>query len=120
AMGLGVSGPNPNPNNRRLVLVKYDTDGSYLWHHFPQDENVTSTELEGFFWGISQSNSLIAEPNGTLYWHCLFFPGNHLNGQLVVPPSTSQYNAVLRYDKDGNYQGHFQLPLMGGATNNFT
>lgn len=120
AMGLGVSGPNPNPNNRRLVLVKYDTDGSYLWHHFPQDENVTSTELEGFFWGISQSNSLIAEPNGTLYWHCLFFPGNHLNGQLVVPSSTLQYNAVLRYDKDGNYQGHFQLPLMGGATNYFT
>ncbi|UPQ78296.1 hypothetical protein M0M57_11770 [Flavobacterium azooxidireducens] len=30
SLGFGTNGANPNPNNRRIALVKYDTEGNYL------------------------------------------------------------------------------------------
>jgi hypothetical protein len=106
-----------SPNNRQIALIKYDTDGNYLWHIMPQDENVTNTPTDGYFQGRGGAYSLVAEADGTLHWHCFFLPGNHLDGDLVVTEAMSPYHAILKYDKDGNYLGHFPVPL-GGSINN--
>lgn len=119
ALGYGTNGANPSPNNRRIVLIKYDTDGNYLWHTMPQDENVTATEIEGYFFGGGASYGIVAEPDGTLHWLCGFFPGNHLDGQLVIQPEDMPENggvcAILKYDKDGNYLSHIPIPLNRGG-----
>src|SRR5690606_38432234 len=107
----------PHPDARQIALIKYDTDGNYLWHHMPQDENVTSIQTDGYFYGWGGAYSIIAEADGTLHWHCQFLPGNHLDGDLVVTEAMSPYHVVLKYDKDGNYLGHFPVPL-GGLINN--
>ncbi|WP_291115247.1 T9SS type A sorting domain-containing protein [Flavobacterium sp. UBA6135] len=120
ALGFGTNGANPNPNNRRIALIKYDTSGNYLWHRMPQDENVTSTNQPGFFQGLGTGYSLTVEPNGTIHWHCQFSPGNHLNGALIVPTSVSEYHVILKYDKDGNYLSHIPLPFTGGSGPNYT
>ncbi|HRZ32081.1 MAG TPA: T9SS type A sorting domain-containing protein [Flavobacterium sp.] len=119
-LGFGTSGANPNPNNRRIALIKYDTNGNYLWHRMPQDENVVASTATGYFSSLGVGYSLLAEPDGTIHWHCLFTPGNHLNGQLIVPDDVPQYNAILKYDKDGNYLSHIPLPFTGGAGPNYT
>ncbi|UPQ78295.1 T9SS type A sorting domain-containing protein [Flavobacterium azooxidireducens] len=114
SLGYGTSN-TPNPNNRSITLIKYDTDGNYLWHRMPQDENVTTVFTPGFFETRGLGYSLIVEPDGTIHWHCRFAPGNHLNGQLVVTEDVSEYHAILKYDKDGNYLSHIPLPFTGGA-----
>ncbi len=119
SLGVGTSN-TPNPNNRSIALIKYDTDGNYLWHRLPQDENVTTVPTPGFFDTRGLGYSLIAEPDGTIHWHCRFAPGNHLNGQLVVPTDLTEYHAILKYDKDGNYLSHIPLPFTGGAGTNRT
>src|SRR5690606_102547 len=73
-----------SPNNRRIALIKYDTDGNYLWHHMPQDENVTAIQTDGYFYGGGGAYSIISEPDGTLHWLCVFLPGNHINGELII------------------------------------
>jgi hypothetical protein len=116
-LGFGTNGSNPNPNNRRIALIKYDTDGTYLWHHMPQDENVVASPnpAPGFYSALGIGYTLIAEPDGTIHWHCRFAPGNHLNGALVVPSDVTEYHAILKYDKDGNFLSHIPLPFTGGA-----
>src|SRR5690606_23332770 len=106
-----------SPNNRMITLIKYDTDGNYLWHHMPQDENVTAIQTDGYFYGGGRACSIISEPDGTLHWHCYFLEGNHLDGQLVVTEAMSPYHVILKYDKDGNYLSHIPIPL-GGSINN--
>jgi hypothetical protein len=113
-LGLGTSN-TPNPNNRSIALIKYDTEGNYLWHRLPQDENVTTVPTPGFFDTRGLAYSLIAEPDGTIHWLCRFAPGNHLNGALVVPSDVTEYHAILKYDKDGNFLSHIPLPFTGGA-----
>ncbi len=120
SLGFGTNGANPNPNNRRITLIKYDTDGNYLWHRMPQDENVTTSDLPGFSPASGLGYSLIAESDGTIHWHCRFSRGNHLNGQLVVSEDVSEYHAIIKYDKDGNYLSQIPLPFTGGAGNSYT
>ncbi|WP_291115249.1 T9SS type A sorting domain-containing protein [Flavobacterium sp. UBA6135] len=118
-LGPGTSN-TPNPNNRSITLIKYSTSGSYLWHRMPQDENVTTVYTPGFFETRGLGYSLIVEPNGTIHWHCRFAPGNHLNGALVVPTDVSEFHAILKYDKDGNFLSHIPLPFTGGVGPNYT
>ncbi|UPQ78297.1 T9SS type A sorting domain-containing protein [Flavobacterium azooxidireducens] len=86
----------------------------------PQDENVTTSDIPGFFQASGLGYSLISEPDGTIHWHCRFAPGNHLNGSLVVPEDVSEYHVILKYDKDGNYLSHLPLPFTGGSGYNYT
>src|SRR5690606_41952509 len=74
----------PHPDARFMALIKYDTDGNYLWHQMPQDENVTAIPTDGYNHGGGVAYSIIAEPDGTLHWLCGFFPGNHINGELII------------------------------------
>src|SRR5690606_31671894 len=116
----------PHPDARRIVLIKYDTDGNYLWHHMPQDENVTAIPTDGYFYGGGRAYSIIAEPDGTLHWLCSFSPGNHLGGALIVEaddiPDVAGVDgavyAILKYDKDGNYLSHIITPLTKGGGGN--
>src|SRR5690606_21329572 len=119
ALGPGTNGSNPDPNNRRIALIKYGTEGNYLWHHMPQDENAvfSATTEPGYVTGAGSAFNLIAEADGTLHWHCFFLEGNHLDGDLVVTEAMSPYHAILKYDKDGNYLSHIPIPL-GGSINN--
>jgi len=117
ALGFG-SDNTPNPNNRRMALVKYDTDGNYLWHFMPQDENVTLVNTPGFYSASGTAYSLIVEPDGNIHWHCRFSAGHHLNGALIVPDGETAYHAVLKFNPQGNYIGHFTLPFTGGGAPN--
>src|SRR5690606_29779507 len=103
-----------------------DTDGNYLWHHMPQDENVTAIPTDGYFYGGGRAYSIIAEPDGTLHWLCGFFPGNHINGELIIEDVdmpdliNGAVYVILKYDKDGNYLSHIITTLNRGGGGHHT
>src|SRR5690554_4387186 len=117
----------PHSDARYIALIKYDTDGNYLWHHMPQDENVTAIPTDGYNHGGGVAYSIIAEPDGTLHWLCGFFPGNHINGELIIEDDDMPdlingggVYVILKYDKDGNYLSHIITPLNRGGGGNHT
>jgi len=126
-------------NMRQLHLLKYDTDGNFLWNHAIQDTSTLLGEIYdlsetqkarkfkhyGGFYGLS------VEPNGTVHWLCLLNEGNHVDGNVVVPPrelipwadedvvpindTFSYHSHIIKFDKDGNYIGHVPTPLKGST-----
>src|SRR5690606_1525659 len=108
----------PHPDARQIALIKYDTEGHYLWHQMPQDEDVTAIQTDGYLYGGGEAYSIIAEPDGILHWHCSFLEGNHLNGDIVVTEAMSPYHVILKYDKDGNYLQYFPISLGGSGVKN--
>ena len=103
-MNIG-SFDNPLPANKNLYTVKYDSNGNFEWLRQPQSPNLTWDEAT-----IGLHYDMDVAADGTIHWFCKIGPGSHLDGNLVVPDSNTQGQAVIiRYDTNGNYLSHILL-----------
>ena len=103
-MNIG-SFDTPLPANKNLYTVKYDSNGDFEWLRQPQSPNLTWNEAT-----IGLHYDMDVAADGTIHWFCKIGPGSHLDGNLVVPDSNTEGQAVIiRYDINGNYLSHIPL-----------
>jgi hypothetical protein len=92
------------PTMKKMMLLKYDTTGNFLWQRTPEADNiVTVTSTAGF--------NLTVEKNGTAHILCVLEAGVYGNGAFTATHSNDENIHALKYDKNGNFLGglHFDV-----------
>lgn len=117
-----LPGPPATPNTvsdhyKRIFLVKYDTNGQFVWKRAPQGDVTENNSSSSLIDIVIDSNDNIHFIAGLLY-------GTHLNNTVTVP---SQYNTIsnpsagkithrykyylVRYNSNGQLLGSLELPF---------
>jgi hypothetical protein len=100
---LGASANNVNTYKETIYLIKYDSNGNYLWSRTPQAANIDrATAVQSGVLGAQ------VDAQGNSYLLCLLAPSTYSNGQYVV--STKGFH-IVKYDKDGNFISAFPLDM---------
>lgn len=107
-----------SPTLRKIMLIKYDTAGNYLWSRMPEADTLSVIVNSGGF-------NLSVEPNGTAHIMSLLAPGVYGNGGYTATYPEGQNLYSLQYDKNGNFLNgiHFDVtrpPNSGVAPFGFT
>lgn len=98
-----------------MLLVKYDTDGEFLWSRMPEDSvviDLTNLQFAGTI-GIDVA------PNGDCYIYSKLPIGSYSNGSFdAMYPGTANDGEniyALKYDSEGNCTGavHFDFYYSG-------
>ncbi len=98
------------PTMKKLMLIKYDTAGNFLWQRMPEPENITTvTPTTGF--------NLTVELNGNVHIMCMLAPGSYAGGSFTATYPDDKNIYALKYDKNGNFTGglHFDVTRPGTA-----
>jgi len=84
-----------------ITLIKYDTAGNYKWMRQPQSDTIGITgRVNSLDLGMNVDSS------GTIYWMWQMYPGEYINGALVV---NAMGDYIVKYDKNGNFLGSVNL-----------
>ncbi len=90
-----------------ITLIKYDTAGNYKWMRQPQSDTIGPTgRINSLDLGLSVDSS------GTIYWMWQMYPGEYLNGGLVV---SAMNDYILEYDRYGNSVKTLDLKSLVGV-----
>lgn len=92
------------PTMKKLMLLKYDTTGNFLWQRMPEPDNIsTVTPTAGF--------NLTVEKNGNAHVMCILEAGSYANGAFTATYSPDENIYALKYNKNGNFIGglHFDV-----------
>lgn len=98
------------PTMKKLMLLKYDTAGNYLWQRMPEPENITTvTPTAGF--------NLTVELDGKVHIMCVLSPGSYGGGAYTATFPDDKNIYALKYDKNGNFTGglHFDATRPAAA-----
>ena len=89
--------------NKSMMLVKFDTLGSYQWLRMPQPDSTSSTTIANV-----RVLGLDVSEGGDIYWLCKLIPASYADGTYIA---TSSGIYILRYNAQGLWQGAFQLDM---------
>ncbi len=98
----GADNGMPNPNNKSLFLIKYNSEGEYQWLNEPQDDPIQQ--------GAARPMNMMTEPNGTTHQLVDLYEGSYFDGELIVPEGEDQV-AIIIYGSDGNILNYILLPM---------
>ena len=101
----------PFSGNKTMFLMKLDTGGAYKWLRMPEPDTLTPVStISGFI-------DMDVDEDGNIYSLCELKPGAYADGSFVAK-DTAGWNIwnndgeyVLKYNKDGVFQGGFHLPI---------
>jgi PKD repeat protein len=81
--------------NRSVILIKYDTAGSYKWLRFPQSDTIGLSSVEN-----TALYDMDVDEGGNSYILCQLAPGAYAGGAYIV---TTQGFFIFKYDKNGTF-----------------
>ena len=85
---------NLGPNNKKAFLVKYNSQGDFIWLRQPEGDEIPLGKSASIVKTIIDTNNQLHN----LIW---FGHGTHLNGQLTVEAGTFKA-VIVKYDYNGN------------------
>ena len=102
-----------NPNNPNTIsdfykttfLVKYDSNGQFIWKKALQGDVISSTRDSGLL-------DIVIDSNDIIHFIAGFKAGTHLDSHVTVNTPVTIYQYYLaKYDTAGNYISSMQLPI---------
>src|SRR5690606_28812240 len=102
-----------NPNNPNTIsdfykttfLVKYDSNGQFIWKKALQGDVISSTRDSGLL-------DIVIDSNDIIHFIVGFKAGTHLDSHVTVNTPVTIYQYYLaKYDTAGNYISSMQLPI---------
>ena len=100
----------PGPNNKKLFIIKYDSEGNFRWLRQPEGSE-TPLGTSG------QMLKMVVEPDGTTHSLIALIAGTYFNGQLTIPPMDTIGNIIptqtmiITYDSAGVFEGYMLIDM---------
>lgn len=92
-------------STQTLYLVKYDTSGSFKWLRAPEPDTISTATSYTYSGGIDMD----VDDMGNVTWLCQLPSGIYGGMGGFIAHDTSNY--ILKYDKNGNFQGGINIEL---------
>ncbi len=100
---LGTSANNVNTFKETIFLIKYDSNGNYLWSVTPQAPDIDRTT------GTQSSVlNVQVDSQGNSFLFCSLMPSTYCNGQYTV---ASKGFHMIKYDNNGNFMSAFPMDM---------
>ena len=100
---------SPSPANKKIFIIKYDSEGNFQWLRQPED-----TAPLGYSGAML---NMIVEPDGTTHSLIALVAGTYFDGQLTIPPMdtigniTPKQSVIITYDSAGVFEGYMLIDM---------
>lgn len=101
---------SPGPANKKLFIIKYDSEGNFQWLRQPEGDQTP----------LSKSGTIlkmIVEPDGTTHSLIALIAGTYFDGELTIPPMDTIGNIrpkqamIIKYNSGGDFEGYTLIDM---------
>src|SRR5690606_6508776 len=100
----------PSSTNKKIFLIKYDSNGIFQWLRQPEGDETP----------LSYSGAMlkmVVDPDGTTHSLIALTEGSFFDGQLIVPPMDTIGNVlpsqsvIVKYNSAGEFEDYILLDM---------